>query len=129
MGLTRRVDRAAYRDAERACGEQCLHVFESNASKGASRKVIVITSDHGGMDHGSTLYPELIETFTIFWRPERRIMHPRDERLSGTIDIGGTVIAGLSSLPDSLEVPETPVNSAGPDPAVVRQLKALGYIE
>jgi hypothetical protein len=39
------------------------------------------------------------------------------------------LVAELSSLPDSLEVPETPVNNTGPDPAVVRQLKALGYIE
>jgi arylsulfatase A-like enzyme len=167
--------------------------------------LLVITSDHGdeflehgGMGHGSTLYPELIETFTIFWRPESRMMRPRDEGLSGTIDIaptlldllgvrkpkemagrsllgsssGGVVIAELArkkaaikenwglirdldthqdevvaysdaresepapalvaalrSVLDSLEVRETPVNSAGPDPAVVRQLKALGYIE
>jgi len=167
--------------------------------------LLVITSDHGdeflehgGMGHGFTLYPELIETFAIFWRPESRMLHPRDERLSGTIDVaptlldlvgvrkpkemagrsllgsssGGAVIAELAAkkavikddwglirdldtrqdevvaysgaresgptpalvaelgaLLDSLEVRETPVNSTGPDPAVVRQLKALGYIE
>jgi hypothetical protein len=39
------------------------------------------------------------------------------------------LVAELRSLLDSLEVRETPVNSTGPDPAVVRQLKALGYIE
>jgi arylsulfatase A-like enzyme len=167
--------------------------------------LLVITSDHGdeflehgGMGHGSTLYPELIETFAIFWRPESRMIHPRDEGLSGTIDIaptlldvvgvekpkamagrsllgsssGGALIAELTgkkaaikehwglirdvdthqdevvaysgaresgptpallaelaSLLDSLEIRETPVSSTGPDPAVVQQLKALGYIE
>jgi phosphoglycerol transferase MdoB-like AlkP superfamily enzyme len=39
------------------------------------------------------------------------------------------LVAALRSLLDSLEARETPVNSTGPDPAVVRQLKALGYIE
>jgi arylsulfatase A-like enzyme len=167
--------------------------------------LLVITSDHGdeflehgGMGHGFTLYPELIETFAIFWRPDKRMMRPRDERLSGTIDIAPTLLdlagvrkpkemvgrsllessssgaviaelagkkaaikehwgvirdldtekdevvaysgasesgptpallAELRSLLDSLEVRETTVNSAAPDPAVVQQLKALGYIE
>ena len=39
------------------------------------------------------------------------------------------LVAELRSLLDSLEIRETPINSTGPDPAVVRQLKALGYIE
>ena len=172
----------------------------------AEREILLlITSDHGdeflehgGMGHGFTLYPELLETFAIFWRPGNRMMRPRDERLSGTIDIaptlldlvgvrkpkemagrsllesssGGAVIAELAgkkaaikehwglirdldthkeeviaysgaresgpttalvaelrSLLDSLKVRETPVDSTAPDPAVVRQLKALGYIE
>jgi hypothetical protein len=83
------------------------------------------------------------------------MVHPRDEQLSGTIDIaptildlvgvqkpkemagrsllasssGGAVIAELGSLLGSLEIRETPVNSTAPDPAVVQQLKALGYLE
>jgi arylsulfatase A-like enzyme len=167
--------------------------------------LLVITSDHGdeflehgGMGHGSTLYPELIETFAIFWRPASQAMHPRDEELSGMIDIaptlldllgvaqpkemigrsllgsssGGAVIselaakkaaikdgwgvvrdlethqdeivayngargsgptpalaAELEALLDSLDIRETPVNSAVPDPALAEQLKALGYVE
>jgi arylsulfatase A-like enzyme len=39
------------------------------------------------------------------------------------------LVAELRSLLDSLEVRETPANPTGPDPEVVRQLKALGYIE
>jgi arylsulfatase A-like enzyme len=180
-------------------------VRELEAAAAERDVLLVITSDHGdeflehgGMGHGSTLYPELIETFTIFWRPENRIMHPRDEQLSGTIDIAPTIldlvgvrkpeqmagrsllgsssrgaviaelagnkaaikehwglirdldthqdevvayagareseptpalVAELGSLLDALEPRETPVNSAAPDPAVVQQLKALGYIE
>ena len=180
-------------------------VRELEAAAAERDVLLVITSDHGdeflehgGMGHGSTLYPELIETFTIFWRPESRMMRPRDEGLSGTIDIaptlldlvgvrkpremagrsllgsssGGAVIAELArkkaaikenwglirdldthqdevvaysgasgsaptpalvaelgALLDSLETRETPVNNTTPDPAVVRQLKALGYIE
>jgi hypothetical protein len=42
---------------------------------------------------------------------------------------GPALLAELGSLLDSLEARETPVNSTDPDPAVVRQLKALGYIE
>jgi arylsulfatase A-like enzyme len=180
-------------------------VRELEAAAAERDILLLITSDHGdeflehgGMGHGFTLYPELIETFAIFWRPDNRMMRPRDERLSGTIDIaptlldlvgvrkpkemagrsllesssGGAVIAELagkkaaikehwglirdldtqkdevvaysgaresgpapallaelSSLLDSLEVRETKVNNAAPDPAVVQQLKALGYIE
>ncbi len=180
-------------------------VRELEAAAAERDVLLVITSDHGdeflehgGMGHGFTLYPELIETFAIFWRPDNRMMRPRDERLSGTIDIaptlldlvgvrkpkemagrallesssGGAVIAELAgkkaaikehwglirdldtqkeeviaysgaresgptpalvaelrSLLDSLEVRETPVDSTAPDPAVVQQLKALGYIE
>ena len=180
-------------------------VRELEAAAAQRDVLLVITSDHGdgflehgGMGHGSTLYPELIETFTIFWRPESRMVHPRDEQLSGTIDIaptildlvgvqkpkemagrsllasssGGAVIAELAgkkaaikehwglirdldthqdevvaysgareseptpalvaelgSLLDSLEIRETPVDSTAPDPAVVQQLKALGYLE
>lgn len=61
--------------------------------------LLVVTSDHGdeflehgGMGHGSTLYPELIESFAIFWRPERRMEHPPHESLSGTIDIAPTIL-------------------------------------
>ena len=180
-------------------------VRELEAAAAERDVLLLITSDHGdeflehgGMGHGFTLYPELIETFAIFWRPDNRMMRPRDERLSGTIDIaptlldlvgvrkpkemagrallesssGGAVIAELAgkkaaikehwglirdldtqkeeviaysgaresgptpalvaelrSLLDSLEVRETPVDSTAPDPAVVQQLKALGYIE
>jgi arylsulfatase A-like enzyme len=180
-------------------------VRELEAAAAERDVLLLITSDHGeeflehgGLGHGFTLYPELIETFAIFWRPESRMMHPRDERLSGTMDIaptlldlvgvpkpkemsgrsllgsssGGAVIAELAakkavikddwglirdldtrqdevvaysgahesgptpalvaelgSLLDSLEIRETPVNSTGPDPALVQQLKALGYIE
>jgi arylsulfatase A-like enzyme len=180
-------------------------VRELEAAAAERDVLLVITSDHGdeflehgGMGHGFTLYPELLETFAIFWRPDNRMMRPRDERLSGTIDIaptlldlvgvrkpkemagrallespsGGAVIAELAgkkaaikehwglirdldtqkeeviaysgaresgptpalvaelrSLLDSLEVRETPVDSTAPDPAVVQQLKALGYIE
>jgi len=167
--------------------------------------LLLITSDHGdeflehgGLGHGSTLYPELLETFAIFWRPNARMMHSRDERLSGMIDIAPTVldlvgvekpmamagrslfgsssdhaviaelagkkaaikehwglvrdldnqkdelvaysgahesgptpelVAELESLLDSLEVRETTLKGAAPDPEVVEQLKALGYIE
>jgi arylsulfatase A-like enzyme len=180
-------------------------VRELEAAAAERDILLLITSDHGdeflehgGMGHGFTLYPELIETFAIFWRPDNRMMRPRDERLSGTIDIaptlldlvgvrkpkemagrsllesssGGAVIAELAgkkaaikehwglirdldtqkeeviaysgaresgptpalvaelrSLLDSLKVRETPVDSTAPDPAVVQQLKALGYIE
>ncbi len=181
---------------------QLVRELESVA---AERDVLlVITSDHGdeflehgGLGHGSTLYPELLETFAIFWRPDGRARHPRDERLSGTIDIAPTLldlvgirkpremagrsllgsssgrpiiaelagqkaaikeywgvirdldarqdevvaysgaaesepsaelVAELSSLLDALDVRAT-VNSAAPDPKVVQQLKALGYIE
>ena len=180
-------------------------VRELEAAAAERDVLLVITSDHGdeflehgGMGHGSTLYPELIETFAIFWRPESRMMHPRDEGPSGTIDIaptllalvgvqkpkamagrsllgsstGGALVAELTrkkaaikehwglirdvdthqdevvaysgaresepppalvaelrSLLDSLEIRETPVSSTGPDPWVVRQLKALGYVE
>ncbi|MFZ1864995.1 MAG: sulfatase [Polyangiales bacterium] len=61
--------------------------------------LLLITSDHGdeflehgGMGHGTTLYPELIETFAIFWRPDSRMRRSRDERLSGTIDIAPTLL-------------------------------------
>jgi arylsulfatase A-like enzyme len=180
-------------------------VREIEAAAAERDVLLVITSDHGdeflehgGMGHGFTLYPELIETFAIFWRPDKRMMRSRDERLSGTIDIAPTLLdlvgvrkpkemvgrsllgpsssgaviaelagkkaaikehwgvirdldtekdevvaysgasesgptpallAELRSLLDSLEVRETTVNSAAPDPAVVQQLKALGYIE
>jgi arylsulfatase A-like enzyme len=182
---------------------ELVHELEAAAAK--RDVLLVITSDHGdeflehgGLGHGSTLYPELIETFAIFWRPENRIMHPRDEHLSGTIDIAPTIldligvrkpeqmagrsllgsssrgpviaelasskaaikkhwglirdldtqkdevvaysgaresgpapalVAELESLLDSLEVRDTPVNDTIPDATVVRQLKALGYIE
>jgi arylsulfatase A-like enzyme len=180
-------------------------VRELEAAAAERDVLLLITSDHGdeflehgGMGHGSTLYPELIETFAIFWQPDNRMMRPRDERLSGTIDIaptlldlvgvrkpkemagrsllesssGGAVIAELAgkkaaikdhyglirdldtqkdevvtysgaresgptpalvaelrSLLDSLEVRETMTHGAALDPAVVQQLKALGYIE
>jgi hypothetical protein len=50
---------------------------------------------------------------------------------SGARESGPTaeLVAELRSLLDSLEVRETTVNSAAPDPGVVQQLKALGYIE
>ena len=175
-------------------------------SAAAERDVLlVITSDHGdefmehgGLGHGTHLYPELIETFAIFWRPGGRAEHPRDEALSGMIDIAPTILdllglrkpeemAGASlfghssrgpviselagqkavikdhwglirdldagedevvayagargpeaseellvelrTLLDSLEVVETTESGAAPDPGVVEQLKALGYIE
>jgi len=60
--------------------------------------LLVVTSDHGdefldhgGLAHGSTLYPELIESFAIFWRPEERIRRKPDEGLSGAIDLAPTV--------------------------------------
>jgi arylsulfatase A-like enzyme len=72
--------------------------------------LLVITSDHGdeflehgGMGHGSTLYPELIESFAIFWRPESRMRHPRDEQLSGTIDIAPTLL-DLLGVPQPKEM-------------------------
>jgi hypothetical protein len=37
--------------------------------------------------------------------------------------------AELKALLDSLEIRETPVNSAVPDPVLAEQLKALGYVE
>jgi len=180
-------------------------VRELEAAAAERNVLLVITSDHGdeflehgGLGHGTTLYPELIETFTIFWRPENRMMHPRDEHLSGTIDIAPTIldlagvrkpeqmagrsllgsssrraviaelagnkaaikkhwglirdldthqeevvpyagarqpertaelVAELESLLDAVEVRATPVSSKAPDPAVVEQLKALGYVE
>jgi arylsulfatase A-like enzyme len=74
-------------------------VRELEAAAAERDVLLVITSDHGdeflehgGLGHGTTLYPELIETFTIFWRPENRIVHPRDEQLSGTIDIAPTIL-------------------------------------
>jgi arylsulfatase A-like enzyme len=167
--------------------------------------LLVVTSDHGdeflehgGMGHGTTLYPELLETFAIFWRPKQRMMHPRHEQLSGTMDIAPTLldlvgvrkpeemvgrsllgapssraliselaakkaavkehwglvrdldtgldelveyhgargsepsaelIAALRALLDTLAVRETSIEVADPDPEVVRQLEALGYIE
>lgn len=167
--------------------------------------LLIVTSDHGdeflehgGLGHGSTLYPELIGSFAIFWRPEGRLKRERDEGLSGAVDIAPTLldllrkekpsemvgrslltptqgeaviselankkaaikshwglirdldsqkeelvayggaseakpspelVADLKSMLDSLEIGETPVKSMASDPAVVEQLKALGYIE
>ena len=74
-------------------------VRELEAAAAERDVLLLITSDHGdeflehgGMGHGFTLYPELIETFAIFWRPDNRMMRPRDERLSGTIDIAPTLL-------------------------------------
>lgn len=167
--------------------------------------LLVVTSDHGeeflehgGLGHGTTLYPELIESFAIFWRPDGRLERERDEGLSGAIDIAPTLldllelekpsemvgrsllgpsrgetvlselankkaaikdhwglirdldsqkeelvayggasepepsaelVAALESTLDSLEIGETPAKSMASDPAVVEQLKALGYVE
>ena len=179
-------------------------VRELEAAATTRDVLLLVTSDHGdeflehgGMGHGTTLYPELLETFAIFWRPDTT-MRSRSGRLSGMVDIAPTVldfvgvekpaqmagrsllgsssgaaviaelagkkaaikehwglvrdlntrkdevvaysgadesgprpelVAELRLLLDSLKVRETTIDSAGPDPAVVEQLKALGYIE
>jgi len=167
--------------------------------------LLVVTSDHGeeflehgGMGHGSTLYPELLQTFAIFWRPDKRLLRPREARLSGTMDIAPTLldlvgvptpkemagrsllrpysdriviselarkkaaikngwgvvrdldthqdevvayagastsepsadlIAELGSRLDSLEFRTMTVNNTAPNPDLVRQLRALGYMK
>jgi arylsulfatase A-like enzyme len=90
--------------------------------------LLVITSDHGdeflehgGMGHDSTLYPEVIETFAIFWRPESRVMHPRDEQLSGTIDIAPTLL-DLIGVPKPKEMVGRSLLASSSGGAVISEL-------
>jgi arylsulfatase A-like enzyme len=92
--------------------------------------LLVITSDHGdeflehgGMGHGSTLYPELIESFAIFWRPNSQMKHPRDEHLSGTIDIAPTLL-DLLGVSKPTEMTGRSLLGSSPGGAVISELAA-----
>ena len=92
--------------------------------------LLVITSDHGeeflehgGMGHATTLYPELVETFAIFWRPNNQLTQPRNERLSGTIDIAPTLL-DLVGVPQPKEMTGRSLLRPASGRAVISELAA-----
>lgn len=103
-------------------------VTEIEAAAAARDVLLVITSDHGdeflehgGLGHGSTLYPELIETFAIFWRPDGRMSRSPVQRPSRSMDIAPTIL----DLVRTQKPPEMAGNSLlepVPDEAIVSEL-------
>jgi arylsulfatase A-like enzyme len=92
--------------------------------------LLVITSDHGdeflehgGMGHATTLYPELLETFAIFWRPNNQMTHPRNEQLSATIDIAPTLL-DLVGVPQPKEMTGRSLLRPASGGAVISELAA-----
>lgn len=72
---------------------------ELQAAADARDVLLVVTSDHGdeflehgGLGHGSTLYPELIDTFAIFWRPDARLERSPVGGACGSVDIAPTIL-------------------------------------
>jgi arylsulfatase A-like enzyme len=97
----------AYDDGVLYTDELISVLVDKLTSMSSERDILmVVTSDHGdeflehgGLGHGTTLYPELLQTFAIFWRPNHQLQRTPFTSQATTVDIAPTLLELLHIEP------------------------------